>query len=299
MFEATIERLPAPLRSGTAVLVTTYEQWRSHRTLRLGAGLAYYALFAVIPVLSLSVAVAGLVLSNEDVTAYLQTQLDSLLGPEVASAAAEITDQISSSGTIAGLGIIGAVSLVFAASLVVLSLQDALNTIWEMPVRSGLRHSLARRVGAFVVISATGLVLILGFVINSFTAVIDQIVPDVVVVQSLTELVGTAASWALGVGVIVLLFRYLPDVRAPWKSALIGGVLTALFLALGTTLIGIYLRNFGASSVTGAAGAVALVLVWMYYEAQIVLAGAEFTRVLAIGAGTLSAQLAPPKVDTT
>jgi membrane protein len=64
-------------------------------------------------------------------------------------------------------------------------------------------------------------------------------------------------------------------------------------------LIGIYLRNFGASSVTGAAGAVALVLVWMYYEAQIVLAGAEFTRVLAIGAGTLSAQLAPPKVDTT
>jgi membrane protein len=267
--------------------------------LRLGAGLAYYALFAVIPVLSLSVAVAGLVLSNEDVTAYLQTQLDSLLGPEVASAAAEITDQISSSGTIAGLGIIGAVSLVFAASLVVLSLQDALNTIWEMPVRSGLRHSLARRVGAFVVISATGLVLILGFVINSFTAVIDQIVPDVVVVQSLTELVGTAASWALGVGVIVLLFRYLPDVRAPWKSALIGGVLTALFLALGTTLIGIYLRNFGASSVTGAAGAVALVLVWMYYEAQIVLAGAEFTRVLAIGAGTLSAQLAPPKVDTT
>jgi len=82
--------------------------------------------------------------------------------------------------------------------------------------------------------------------------------------------------------VFVLLFRYLPDSRVPWRAAVIGGAVTTLLVVLGTTVIGFYLRHFGATSVPGAAGGVALVLLWMYYEAQIVLVGAEFTRVVAL-----------------
>jgi membrane protein len=269
------------MKSATLLVTTTYHNWRAHRTIRLGAGLAYYALFAFVPMLAIATAVAGLVLSDEKVQSYLDGRIQELIGPEAAGLAAQATSAVTSSGTIVGLGVIGIVTLVLAASLVVLSLQDALNTIWEMPVRSGLVNTLLRRLLAVIIILATGAVVVGGFVINSFTAVIQDLVPDAVVLRSLTEVIGAAASWAIGVGVIVLLFRYLPDARAPWTSALVGGATTTVFVAVGAAAIGYYLRNFGASSLVGVTGSAVFVLLWLYYEAQIVLVGAEFTRVLA------------------
>ena len=141
-----------------------------HRTIRLGAGIAYYGLFALIPILALSLAVAGLVVSDADVQSYLEGRLEDVFGPEAAGFSSAIASVLGDSGTIAGLGLISIGALVLAASLVVLSLQDALNTIWEMPVRSGFRQTLLRRLGAFAVILSAGLVLILGFVINAITA---------------------------------------------------------------------------------------------------------------------------------
>ena len=262
--------------------MATYTEWRMHRTIRLGAAVAYYALFALVPVLTVCLAVAGRVVSDGQVQEYLDDRLVEVFGPQAAGFSEAIASTLGSTGTIAGLGLVGAGALVLAASLLVLSLQDALNTIWELPVVSGFRHSFFRRLGAFVVILAAGGVLVLAFAINSIPAVIDRLVPDVVILESMTELFGAATSWALGVGVFVLLFRYLPDSRVPWRAAVIGGAVTTLLVVLGTTVIGFYLRHFGATSVPGAAGGVALVLLWMYYEAQIVLVGAEFTRVVAL-----------------
>ncbi|HYN31951.1 MAG TPA: YihY/virulence factor BrkB family protein, partial [Ilumatobacteraceae bacterium] len=178
-------------------------------------------------------------------------------------------------------GVVGAVSLVFTSSLLVLALQDALNTIWEVPVQVGLRTTLTRRVLAFLVVVGAGAVLVVSFALNAVTALFARMVPDVAVVESLGELIGTAATWALGIGVIALLFRFLTDVRVPWRSVLPGAAVTALGVAIGTMAIGAYLRRYAASSVLGATGSVFLVLIWIYYEAQIILAGAEFTRTLA------------------
>ena len=277
-----LERFPRPVRGFLALGMATYHEWRMHRTIRLGAGIAYYGLFALIPVLSLSLAVAGLVLSDDDVQAYLDGRLEEVFGPDAAGFSSAIATSLGESGTIIGLGIVGAGALVLAASLVVLSLQDALNTIWELPVRSGFRRSLLRRVGAFAVILSAGLVLIAGFVINAITALIERLVPDAPILESISVVFGFAASWALGVGVFVLLFRYLPDSRTPWRAALIGAATTTVLVAVGTSAIGYYLRTFGGSSVTGATGGAVLLLLWIYYEAQIVLVGAEFTRVVAI-----------------
>jgi membrane protein len=277
-----LERLPRPVRRTYTLGLTTYNEWRMHRTIRLGAGIAYYGLFALIPILALSLAVAGLVVSDADVQSYLDERLQEVFGPQAAGFSSAVASVLGDSDTVAGLGIISVVTLVLAASLVVLSLQDALNTIWELPVRSGFRRTLLRRLGAFAVILSTGLVLVLGFVINAITALIEQLVPDAAFLESVSALFGAAASWALGVGVFVLLFRYLPDTRAPWSAALIGGATTTLLVAVGTSAIGFYLRHYGGSSVTGATGGVVLVLLWIYYEAQIVLVGAEFTRVVAL-----------------
>ncbi|MET0908621.1 MAG: YihY/virulence factor BrkB family protein [Ilumatobacteraceae bacterium] len=276
-----LERLPHPIRGFLALGTATYHEWRMHRTIRLGAGIAYYGLFALIPILSLSIAVAGLVLSDDDVQAYLVGRLEDVFGPDAAGFSSAIATSLGESGTIVGLGIVGAGALVLAASLLVLSLQDALDTIWELPVRSGFRRSFLRRVAAFAVILSAGLVLIAGFVINAITALIERLVPDAPILESISAVFGFAASWALGVGVFVLLFRYLPDSRAPWRAALIGAATTTVLVAVGTSAIGFYLRTFGGSSVTGATGGAVLLLLWIYYEAQIVLVGAEFTRVVA------------------
>ena len=271
------------MRWGLAVVGATYAQWRAHRTIRLGAAVAYYGLFALVPVLTLTVAMAGRIVSNADVAGYLDDRLEQIFGPQASGFSEAISSTLGSSGTVAGLGLIGAGTLVLAATLLVVSLQDALNTIWELPVRSGLRYSALRRLGAFLVILAAGFVLVVAFAINSVTAIIERLVPDTVILESVSALFGAAASWTLGVAVFVLLFRFLPDSRVAWRPAIIGGAVTTVLVVLGTVMIGWYLRHFGASSLPGAAGAIALVLLWIYYEAQIVLVGAEFTRVVALG----------------
>jgi membrane protein len=263
------------------MIVTTTREWSEHRTIRLGAGLAYYGLFALIPVLAVSLSIASIFFAREDVQAYLTDQLLELLGDDAASVGSAVAALLDQVGSVVGLGVVGLVSLLFAASLLVIALQDALNTIWERPVRTGIRHTVARRLFAFVVVAASGGLLVVSFALNAVSALFEEIVPDVAVVESVGEVFGVAVSWALGISVIALLFRYLPDTRVPWRSVLPGAVVTAFGVAIGTVAIGAYLRRYAATSLLGATGSIFLVLIWIYYEAQIILAGAEFTRVLS------------------
>ncbi len=283
-FRAFFDRLPHPVRSTIVILRTTYEEWRSHRTIRLGAGIAYYGLFATVPIIALGLTLASVFVSESDVEGYLTDQFESIFGTDSAMMSDAVYDALSGSSTLTGLGVFGLVSLIFAASFLVVALQDALNTIWEVPVRSGIRHSIARRMIAFAVVISSGAYIVAALAVNAVTAFIERLVPDAAGLESLTELFGLAASWSLGVAVIALLFRYVTDVRVPWRSALLGGAVTALLVAIGTVAIGAYLRRYAASSVVGATGGVFLFLIWMYYEAQIFLVGAEFTRVLSGGA---------------
>ncbi len=260
---------------------TTYEQWRDHRTIRLGAGLAYYGLFAIVPILAVALSLAGLFISQSDVQSYLADQLAELFGFDAERVAAVFAETLDDAGSLTGLGLVGFASLLLAASLLVIALQDAFNTIWERPVRSGIRQTVLRRLVAFVVVSGAGAVIVVSFAINAVTGLLVRLVPDIAILASLEELFGLAASWALTIGVIALLFRYLTDVRVPWPPAIVGAIVTAAVLAVGTMLVGAYLRRYASSSLAGATGSVFFVLLWIYYVAQIVLVGAELTRVLA------------------
>jgi membrane protein len=262
-------------------VVETYGEWRRHRTIRLGAGLAYYGLFAFVPLLAVSLSLAGLFFATEDVQSYLATRLADLIGGDAEVVGAALADLLDGFGSMLGLGLIGAASLLLTASLLVVALQDAFNTIWEQPVRSGIRNTVVRRLVAFAVVVGFGGVLVVSFSVNAVTGLIGRLVPDVAVFEPLTELVGATASWLILIGVIALLFRYLTDVRIPWRSVLTGAMVTALLVAIGTAAIGAYLRRYAATSLLGATGSIFLILLWIYYEAQIVLVGAEFTRVLA------------------
>jgi len=273
------------VRDGARVLwsvgTTTYEQWRNHRTIRLGAGLAYYGLFAIVPILAVALSLAGLFIAQSDVQSYLADQLAELFGLDADRVAAAFAETLDDAGSLTGLGLVGFASLLLAASLLVIALQDAFNTIWERPVRSGIRHTVSRRLVAFVVVAGAGAVIVVSFAINAVTGLLVRLVPDIAILESLDELFGLAASWALTTGVIALLFRYLTDIRVPWPPAIVGAFVTAAVLAVGTMLVGAYLRRYASSSLAGATGSVFFVLLWIYYVAQIVLVGAELTRVIA------------------
>lgn len=260
------------------VLRHTYEQWRRDRTVRLGAGLAYYGLFALVPLLTLGVVLAGLVFSQEEVQAFVAQQLGDALGIDADAVATAIATRLDDASLSAGLGVIGAVSLLIAASFVFVALQDALNVIWHVPVRSGIRRTVREHLLAFGVVLAFVALLVVTLAVQSVLGLLSSLLPGH------SELVRGAldavASLALVTGAIAVLFRVLPRSEVEWRHALVGGVLTALLLSAGTWVISAYLERFAARSVTGAAGGVLLVLLWIYYEAQILLVGAELTKVL-------------------
>jgi membrane protein len=169
-----------------------------------------------------------------------------------------------------------------AASFVFVALEDALNVIWHVPVQRGWRNTIRRRLLAFLVVLLTGVVVVAALSIHAITGLAEAMLPgELPVVESAADLVGATGTWLLTSAVILALFELLVSARVPWGPAAVGAGITAALLGLGTWALGLYLAHFGVSSVTGAAGGLLLVLVWIYYEAQILLVGAELTKVMS------------------
>jgi membrane protein len=273
----------AALHRFFVLLSDTYARWRDDRTIRLGAGLAYYGIFAIIPLLTLSVALAQVVFSQAKVESALGDLLVSLFGSEAEPLAHAIVEALDSTGATVGVGLIGFISLIVAASLLFVALEDALNVIWDVPPAHGM-HDLVRRYGiAYLVVILTGSLLMAALVVQSIAGLAEQLVPgEMTVLESLAGLIAVLGSWALGVAALALLFHVLPHANVPWRAALTGAAVTAALIALGTWALGEYIDRFGTSSLAGAAGAVVLVTVWIYYTAQMLLAGAVLTRVLTL-----------------
>ena len=265
------------------ILIDTYASWRRHRTIRLGAGLAYYGLFAIVPLLSISLAVAGLVLGAVD----LEESLDNVIGEIIQGDATEVSSAISrtleDSTITSNLGLIGLVSLLLAASLVFVALQDAFDTVWEVPVRTGTWASVRRRLLAFAVVLLTGAALVASVSVQTVSSIVRNLVPgNTGLVNAAADVLASVGSWALLAVVVASLFHFLTASPSGFRVALLGGFVTAIALTIGTRLFAEYLKRFGSSSVAGATGSILLGLVWFYTIAQIILAGAELTRTLGM-----------------
>jgi membrane protein len=263
------------------VVVETHTSWRSHRTIRLGASLAYYGLFAIVPLLAISLALAGLVIDEADVEEVITSALSNLVDGDAAQFAAQITDTINSTANVGNLGLFGLGALFLTASLVFVALQDAFDTIWEVPVSRGTRASLRRRFLAFAVVLLAGAFLVASFAVVSISNLITTIIPgSSELIEVGADLLATASSGALLALVIGALFHFLTRDGLPWKVSAVGGVVTAIVLSLGNRLFVEYMRRFGAASLVGATGSILVGIVWIYTIAQIVLAGAELSRTL-------------------
>ncbi len=276
-----MNRLRQPVRANIGLLVETYSEWRNDRVVRLGAGLAYYALFGIIPLLTILVAVAGLLFSTDEIRNFLVQTLEGFVQGDVDALAASLAEELH--GSFTGLGLIGAATLFFAASIVFVALQDALNVIWHAPVRAGIENTIRNRVLAFSVVLLAAAVLIAGLLVEAVVGLAETIVPgNVQLVDSLAVLITSATSWVLGIGAIAVVFRLLPYVEVRWRDAFVRGGVTALMVVLGSALFGVYFSTYGTASISGVAGSLVLFLLWIYYQAQIFLAGAELTKVLGL-----------------
>jgi membrane protein len=279
-------RMPTIVR----IFGTALRAWWDDDALRLGAALAYYTLFAIAPVLLVATGMASLVFSTDAVRGEIVNQLDRLVGREGAHAVQSLLDGASQgrAGIIATT--IGSVAFVVAATGAFLELQAALNTVWRVKAnpRVYLKAFLIDRLRSFGLVVSIGFMLMVSLAVTAalaaFSAWLARHSSSVPLVWSgvhvLVSLIGTTSVFAL-------LYRVLPDVHLAWRDVTTGAFVTAVLFTIGQEVIGLYLGQSSMASSYGAAGSVMILLLWVYYSCQILLLGAEFTRVYAEHRGTI------------
>ena len=274
------------------LLKETYNEWSEDKAARLAAALAYYTVFSLAPLLIIAIAVAGLVFGQEAARGQLDNQIQSLVGQQSAELIQTMVESASKpkSGIIAT--VIAIVTILFGASGLFGQLQDALNTIWEVEPKPdrGILGLIKDRFLSFTMVLGIGFLLLVSLIISALLSALNSYLTDLLpgsiyVLQIL--------NFVISFGVITLLFamiyKILPDVKIAWSDVWIGAAVTSLLFALGKFLIGLYLGNSSAGSAYGAAGSLVILLLWIYYSAQILLFGAEFTQVYAKKYGSWSA----------
>ncbi len=266
-----------------ALLRDTYAEFSKDNASQLGAALAFYTIFSLAPILIIMVAAVGLILGKESVSAYLLKELAEVLGQQNA---AYVMSTIQSSYR-AGSGLratIIAISLILVGSTTVgVMLQDALNTMWGVKKSSsGLLQMVTSRLKSLLIILFVGAFLFLAMVISSVISTTSAYVSNYIAVPPyLLGWLDNAVSIVLLTLLFAMLFKLLPDVEITWGDVWIGGAITALLFTLGKFLLGFYLATSTVSSAYGAAGSLVALLLWVYYSAQIIFLGAEFTQVYA------------------
>jgi membrane protein len=291
--------LPTTDASLWGMLKRTVLDWLADDCPRLGAALAFYTLFSLAPTLILVTALASAVFGPEAVQGKIDSQVESLIGDEGAEAVRMIvvSARESHGGTTAT--VLGVATLLLGATAVFGELKSALNQIWhaQKPKGSSLWQLVHTRLLSFAVVLIIGALLLGSVILSTVISNLETLAAGVVPVDQvwLVKTGNLALSLVVFTLLFALIFRILPDRFIAWSDVWLGAAVTAGLFTLGKHLIGLYLAHASVSSTYGAAGSVAVLLLWTYYSAQILFLGAEFTKVVAFrpGSATLQRQAKP------
>jgi membrane protein len=277
------------LRNAARLFKSAANEWNNDKAPRLGASLSYYTIFSLAPVLLMVVAVAGLALGAQAAQGKIVAQLSGLLGTEAAQAIQTILEKASHHGHGVVATIVGFATLIVGATGVMIELQDALNTVWKVVPRPGrgLKGIIRDRLLSFGIVLGFGFLLLVSLVLSAAVALLDSwiggLIPGWVVIG---YILSYGLSLGLVAGVLAAIFKILPDVKIAWRDVWVGALVTSVLFHAGKFGISLYISKASVASTFGAAGSLAVLLVWVYYSSQIVLFGAEFTRVYANEYGT-------------
>jgi membrane protein len=266
------------------LLRDTVRSWKEDQASRLAAALSYYTIFSVAPLLILVIAIAGWAFNKEAASIRLFEQIQALVGTDGASVLKTMVQNAGQSGNTFLATTIGLVVLLIGASGAFIQLQSALNTIWGVQAKHGhgVLIFIRKRLLSFSMVLVIGFMLLVSLVLSAILAGMGQFLSRVLPFPgALLQLFNFVISFAVTALLFTLIFRVLPDVLVKWKDVWVGGVATALLFSMGRYWIGLYLGRGSVSSAYGAAGSFVILLLWIYYSSQILLFGAEFTKVYA------------------
>ena len=264
------------------MLGETIYEWYEDRAPRLGAALAFYTVFALAPALIVIIALAALLLGKEAAQGQILKEVQNLIGPAGAQAIqAAIDSARSAGGSLLATGL-GVLTLLFGLWGVFGELQDALNTIWGVTAKPGrgVIGAIKQRFWSFTMVVGIGFLLLVSLAASAWLAAVGKFFAEM---SPLPVAVMETANALLSFVIITLMFtviyKLLPDVRITWGNVWVGAAVTALLFTIGKSVIGFYLGRSTVASVYGAAGSLVVILLWIYYSAQVVFFGAEFTKV--------------------
>src|SRR5262249_9605392 len=272
------------VRTAWTVIKRSAMKWSEDDCIALGAALAYYTVFSLAPILVIAIAVASAVFGEEAAKGEIVGQIRGLVGEERAQAIQALIGSGSRQGTGSRATLIGLVVLLFGSTSAFSQLQAALNIVWDVPSqrRSGIWHLVRDRLLSFAAVLGTGFLLSVSLVLSAAAAALSRYgwgrFHDIAGVLETADLFGSMIVHTM---LFAMIFKILPDADIEWRDVWVGAVATSVLFYVGKLVIGLYLGRSQVGAAYGAAGWIILVLAWVYYSAQIVLFGAEFTRAYA------------------
>ena len=272
------------------ILKNTFIEFDNDRGFKLSASLSYYTIFSLAPLLLLLISLAGFFFGREAIQGQIFNEVNGLIGNQAAAQLQEIIKNMELSGQTKSAILIGAITLLIGATSVFVEIQDSINMIWKVkakPKRGWVKILKDRLLSSSLIVGLSFL-LIVSFMVDGVLLALNDWLksyfPDVTVV--LFQIISGLLSFAVMAVLFAVIFKVLPDAKVHWKDVRKGAVFTTCLFMLGRFLIGFYIEKSNAGSAYGAAGSLIIILVWVYYTAAILYAGAEFTRVYSDFNGT-------------
>jgi membrane protein len=265
------------------LLRETVSEYQQDKASLWAAAIAFYTLFSLAPLLIIAIAVAGLFFGQDAAQNELIGQLRGLIGQEGAEAIQAMIKnayRAGSQGILATL--FGIITLLLGATGIFGQLQDALNTIWDAHAKPGanIKGIVRNRVLSFAMVLVIGFLLLVSLVLSTVLSTIGNFLGQFIGGWvALAQILNFMISFGVITLLFALIYKVLPDIKLPWRYLWVGASFTSLLFTIGKFFIGLYLGNSSVGSSYGAAGSLVVVLIWIYYSAQILLFGAEFTEV--------------------
>jgi membrane protein len=289
--------IPLPVRGLGRLLGRTLESWWNDNAMRLGASLAYYTVFSLTPFLVVVIAVAGLVVDSAVAEQRIMEQIGNVLGADGAVAVAALLKGARRPGAGGFAAVTSVVTIVLGATAVFSELQSGLNGIWRVPAtNAGWGRVVVARLRSFALVVGIGFLFLVSLVLQAVAAAVQAWVgSSFLYMHDTLALIMSALMFGM-------IFKVLPETPVAWRDVAVGALVTAALFTVGQWALGRYLGTSSIASVYGAAGSLVVILLWVYYSAQVFFLGAEFTHVYATTygsrAGAFEAEragaLAPP-----
>jgi membrane protein len=265
--------------------------WSDDDAPSMGAALAYYTLFSIAPLLMIVIAVAGIVFGEQAARGEIMAELTGLLGPDGAHALESMLKAVKYERSNPWATAVSIVALMVGATTVFAELQGALNRIWRgtpiEPVK-GVWAMVRTRLLSLGIILCLGFLSMVSLVFNAaVSALSDWWAPYIGDIAILGKLLDLSISFGLVTVMFAMLYKWVPAAKVHWQDVWIGAIATSLLFGIGKTVIGYYIGKSGVTSAFGAAASVVVVMVWVYYSAQIFLMGAELTWAYARRFGSM------------